>query len=77
MYKYISDNTLLSPNSSGFCTRDSCINQLLSITYDNFHCFEEGMETKATFLDLSKAFGKVWHNDLFISCANMVLLGIC
>ena len=28
MYKYISDNNLLSPNQSDFYTRDSCINQL-------------------------------------------------
>ena len=34
--------------------------QLLTI----IHCFDEGMETKATFLDLSKAFGKVWHKGL-------------
>ena len=61
MYKHISDNNLLSPNQSGFRTGDSCINQLLSITYDIFHCFDEGMETRAIFLDISKAFDKVWH----------------
>ena len=62
MYKHISD--LLSPNQSGFRTGDSCINQLLSITYDIFHCFDEGMETRAIFLDISKAFDKVWHKGL-------------
>ena len=64
MYKHISDNNLLSPNQSGFRTGDSCINQLLSITYDIFHCFDEGMETRAIFLDISKAFDKVWHKGL-------------
>ena len=63
MYKHISDNNLLSPNQSGFCTGDSCINQLLSITYI-FHYFDEGMETRAIFLDISKAFDKVWHKGL-------------
>ena len=37
---------------------------LLSITYDFFHCFEEGLETRAIFLDISKASGKVWHKGL-------------
>ena len=60
MYKHRSDHNLLSPNKSGFRTGDSCINQLLSITYI-FHYFDEGMETRAIFLDISKAFDKVWH----------------
>ena len=31
-------------------------------TYNIFHCFGEGiMETRAIFLDISKAFDKVWH----------------
>ena len=33
VYKHISDNNLLSPNQSGFRTGDSCINQLLSISF--------------------------------------------
>ena len=64
MYKHKSDNNLLSPNQSGFRTGGSCINQPLSITYDIFHCFDKGMETRAIFLDISKAFDKVWHKGL-------------
>ena len=40
VYKHVSDNNLLSFNQSGFRTGDSCINQLLSITYNIFHCFD-------------------------------------
>ena len=29
-----------------------------------FHCFDEGMETTAIFLDISKALDKVWHKGL-------------
>ena len=64
MYKYINDNNLLSSNQSGFRTGDSCINQLLSITHDIYHSFDEGFETRAIFLDISKAFDKVWHEGL-------------
>ena len=75
--KNISDNNLLSPNQSSFRTGDSCIKKILSITYDIFHGLDEGMETRAIFLDISKPFDKIWHKDLLISCGIMILLGIC
>ena len=59
VYKHIGDNNLLSPSQSGFCIDDSCVNQLLSITYDIFHCFDEGIETRAI-----KALDKVWQSLL-------------
>ena len=64
MYKYISDNNHLSPNQSGFRTGDSCINQLLSVTNDIYHSFDKGFETRAIFLDIPRAFHKVWHKEL-------------
>ena len=57
------DNNFLSRSQSGFRTGDSCINQLLSITYI-CHCFDEEMETRAIFLDISKAFDKAKHKGL-------------
>ena len=64
MYKHISDNNILSPNQSGFRTGDLSINQLLSVTYHIFNYFDEGMETRTVFLDIYKAFHKVWHKGL-------------
>ena len=64
MYKYIRDNNLLSPNQSGFRTCDSCINELLSVTHDIYHSFDDGFKTRAIFLAISKAFGKVYHEGL-------------
>ena len=75
MYKHISDNNLLSPNQSGFRTGDSCINQLLSITYDIFHCFDKGMETRAIFLDIPKAFDKVRHKGLIYKLRQYGFIG--
>ena len=45
--------------------------QLLTI----IHCFDEGMETNATFLDLSKAFGKVWHKGLIYKLRQYAFTG--
>ena len=64
MYKFLSENNLLSPNQSGFRPGDSTINQLLAITTEIYNSFEERKETRAAFLDISKAFDKVWHSGL-------------
>ena len=59
-------NDLLTLNQSEFRQGDSTINQRLTITYCIYTAFEElpSRETRAVFLDISKAFDKVWHEGL-------------
>ena len=57
-------NHLISTNQSGFKPGDSCINQLLSITHGIHASLDEGYEVWGVFLDISKAFDKVWHPGL-------------
>ena len=64
MLKYFLDNNLITPKQSGFRPGDLCINQLLSITHDIFTSFDNGLEVRGLFLDISKAFDKVWHDGL-------------
>ena len=64
MFIYFSANKLISKNQSGFQPGDSCINQLLSITHWIFTSFDNGLEVRGVFLDISKAFNKVWHEGL-------------
>ena len=56
-----------SANQSGFKPGDSCINQLLSITHNIYKSFDDGYEVRRAFLDISKAFDKVWHDGLQIT----------
>ena len=49
---------------SGFKPGDSCINQLLSITHKIYNSFDEGLEVRSFFWDISKTFDKVWHKGL-------------
>ena len=64
MFDFFSKNNLLSPNQSGFRPGDSCINQLLSINHEILSACGMGLEVRGIFLDISKAFDKVWHDEL-------------
>ena len=66
LFKYLENNYLLNLHQSGCRPCDSCVHQLLSITYDIYKSFDANpsLEVRGTFLDMSKAFGRVWHEGL-------------
>ena len=66
LYSYLFSNRLITEKQSGFIKGDSTINQLLSITHmihQSFDC-EPPKEVRSLYLDISKAFDKVWHKGL-------------
>ena len=64
MFKFFIENELISPSQSGFKPGDSGANQLLAITHEIYKSFDKGFEVRGVFLDISKAFDKVWHDGL-------------
>ena len=66
LYGFFTRNNFLNSCQSGFIRGDSCVNQLLSITYDIHQNIDANpsIDTIGVFLDMSKAFDKVWHNGL-------------
>ena len=64
MFEFFTENELISQNQSEFKPGDSGISQLLCVTHDIYQSFDDGLETRATFPDIPKAFDKVWHQDL-------------
>ena len=61
---FLLENGLILQNQSGFKTGDSCVNQLLSITLEIYKSFDDGLDVRSVFLDISKALDKVWHEDI-------------
>ena len=68
---------MLNSNQCGFRSSDSCVNQLLAITHEIFEAFDcnPPLEVRSVFLDISKAFDKVWHEGLLYKLKSMGISG--
>ena len=75
LFNFLLRINLISPNQSGFKPGDSCINQLLSITHEIYNSFDEGLEVRSVFLDISKTFDKVWHKGLLFKLSQNGISG--
>ena len=64
LYPYIFNNNFIHEKQSGYTRGDSTIKQLISITHEIYKAFDSGHEVRAIFLDISKAFDKVWSKGL-------------
>ena len=62
LFNYFQSNKLFTPSQSGFLPGDSCIAQLLSRIHEIQSAFDENV--RGVFLDISKAFDKVWHDGI-------------
>ena len=66
LYSYFHSNNLITKNQSGFRPGDSTTNQLLELVNVIQKSFDtrNSLEVRSIFLDISKAFDKVWHRGL-------------
>ena len=54
---------MLSVHQAGFRPGNSCVHQLVSIVHEFYNAFDanSSLEVRGVFLDISKAFDRVWH----------------
>ena len=65
MFPFFIENKLIAANQPGLKRGGSCINQLIiAIACEIYQSFDAGYEVRGVFLDISKAFVKVWHEGL-------------
>ena len=64
MYKYCTENKILTWKNSGFKKRDSTIYQLVSFVHTLYNSLDKGKQVTTIYLDVSKAFDRVWHRGL-------------
>ena len=69
------ENRLLTEKNSGFKKKDSTTNQLLKIVHQIYQDINDGKDTCMVFLDVSKAFDKVWHKGLLFKLRKMGIHG--
>jgi hypothetical protein len=75
LYNFLLDIKFLNPFQSGFRPGDSTVNQLIFITHKIYDALEQGKEVRMVFLDISKAFDKVWHRGLLLKLEQLGVRG--
>ena len=71
VFNHFRDNFLLSVWQSGFLPGSSTVTQLIEI-YNIFHsAISKNKEIHIVFLDISKAFDRVWHKGLIFKLKKM------
>ena len=75
LYNYLVSNNLITNNQSGFRPKVSTVNQLIHQINDIHKSFDnrKSLETRAVFLDISKAFDKVWRKGLIFKLSRVQL----
>ena len=75
IYKFFKAHGLLSERNSGFKEKDSTINQLVHLCHQIYQGLDNAKDICLVFLDVSKAFDKVYHPALLHKLERMGIAG--
>lgn len=77
LYRFLSDNDLISPNQFGFLPRSNTTTATLHAISKIKESLDRKLLTAATFIDISKAFDSVEHYTLLQKLENYGIRGKC
>ena len=66
IFSFTDTRNMFSVHQSGLRRGDSWVHQLISVVHDIYNTFDASpsLEVRGVFLDISKAFDRVWHKGL-------------
>lgn len=75
LYHYLTSNKLLTDKNSGFRKNDSTVYQLIHIVDNIYNNLDNKRDVCAVFLDITKAFDKVYHKGLLFKLKQLGIEG--
>ena len=75
VYNFLRDNFVINNYQSGFQQGRSTVTQLLELYHQLCSAVENHLEIRLIFLDIKKAFDKVWHKGLLYKLARSGIRG--
>ena len=61
VHNHFRDNALIHKWQSGFLPGSATVTQLLEMYNQFYSAIDEGKDVRIVYLDISKAFDRVWH----------------
>ena len=71
VFNHLRETEFFTPCPSGFLPGDSTVNQVTYLYARICKAFDDGLEIRVVFFDISKAFDKVWHKCLIFKMKNV------
>ena len=75
LYDFLNESGYFYHQQSGFHPGDSTVMQLIHIVDKIVNALEKGNQLRAVFLDISKAFDRVWHKGLLVKLGQLGITG--
>lgn len=75
VYNHLHENKLLSIWQSGFIPGSSTVTQLIELCHKFSCALDECKDVRVVYLDISKAFDKVWHKGLLFKLKKFGIQG--
>ena len=75
LYEYCVSKDIFNKHNSGFKKLDGTVNQLINITHSLYSGLDNGYDMCMIFLDVSKAFDKVYHQGLLFKLEQIGVSG--